>query len=99
VNLLGARPPAGLLGVDLMGTTEPTVIQRSRGVGPSLSYVERGNRFYSTAGVGGGPVCVQDGVLVAENVCRDLVNYATNKVTISDLVIQGNRVDLLRNRR
>jgi phosphoglycerol transferase MdoB-like AlkP superfamily enzyme len=97
LNLMGIKKPDTALGVDLFGEQTPTVVRRSRGTGPSLETAIQGDLIYTVWTRNGKPACYRAGQPAdIEKECGKLRDFAVQRAILSDNVIMGNRVDLLR---
>ncbi len=98
-NLLGLPTPPTVLGRDLLNTTEPLASRRRRGGGidlemalsTGLSYVGSAKSSNFTDGT-----CYDGSARVAIDRCRSVYQRAHDRVQLSDLLVTGNALDLLK---
>lgn len=96
VNLLGIKAEGQVMGVDLFGSQAATVVRRTRGLGPSIEFVQREQQTYITAALNNKPACYQATNPVSLSNCKELLDMAMIRAQLSDLVIQGNKKLLLK---
>jgi phosphoglycerol transferase MdoB-like AlkP superfamily enzyme len=98
-NLLGLKTPPTVLGKDLLNTTDPLVARRRRTAGidlemvlsSQLNYV--GNKNSSSFSDGR---CYRGQTLTKLEQCRPIYDRAHDKVELSDLIVTGNALNLLK---
>jgi phosphoglycerol transferase MdoB-like AlkP superfamily enzyme len=99
MNLMGLPTPSTVLGKDLLNTQTPLVARRRRGTGIDLemaldqSYAYFGSESSSKFEDG---KCYQNAAPARLEACRSLYERAYNRVHLSDLVVEGNALDLLK---
>lgn len=97
LNLLGQTVPLSVMGVDLNGPAPGLVVKRQRGLGPSIHIALEEDLFYTSHSYADGhPACYRSGSKVGNDDCKGLLDKAVNRAQVSDLVIVGNRIDLLK---
>ncbi len=105
MNLMGLKAPASALGQDLLNDPDPLVARRRRGSGIDLEFaMDRQHTYLGAASSSqyAAGTCYAGANLsapptrVSLDQCRSLYDRAYNRIRLSDLVVQGNALDLIR---
>ncbi|HSH31198.1 MAG TPA: LTA synthase family protein, partial [Candidatus Saccharimonadales bacterium] len=96
-NLAGLEPSKSWLGRDLLNNSEPTVARRKRSVTPEIEMIMTKDLTYAgfnSSNFDDGK-CYRASQPVAIGDCRQLFDQQLEKIKLSDLIVKGNRLDLL----
>lgn len=94
-NLLGLKPPASVLGQDILNSTQPVITHRNSGSGtintiltPNLAYEAPADGVFSE----GTCLIMPSRTPVSSESCRSLYNEQNDLVQASDIIERGNLI-------
>ncbi|MBW3537919.1 LTA synthase family protein [Candidatus Parcubacteria bacterium] len=96
-NLAGLPPSRSWLGSDLLNNPEPLVARRKRSVTPEIEMAMDKDLTYAgfTSSNFQDGKCYRQTRQVVIGECRQLFDHQLEKIKLSDLIVKGNRLDLL----
>lgn len=98
-NLIGEKAPSTTLGENVFGVPSPTVTTRKRSIGQNIEMILSSNLTYisGTSGDFAEGKCYEHEQKVDVEKCKALYDRESKKMLISDKVVEGNSLDLLKN--